>query len=223
MTDNDPESLQARAPSRLAWLPNAVSILRILMAPLIAFLTLAGLQEGVGSNLLRVALYLFVFAALTDWLDGYLARALNAKSELGGKLDLWGDKALVGLVLIGLWLGWLFTGPYQRFAEAVQAEPLVLVSGFVLLLATSGRDFLVTVLRENAARVGRTIKPTFLAKSKTAILMTGLGVTLGGMSFVWYPVMAIGFGLVVIGAVISVITAIDYFEMSKSKQKGDRS
>jgi cardiolipin synthase (CMP-forming) len=206
-------------PSKLAWLPNAVSILRILMAPVVAALVFAGLSEGVGTELLFWALGLFIFAAVTDWLDGFLARALNAQSALGGKLDLWGDKALVAFVFFALWIGWFLTSGEPSFAAAVRAEPLVMVAGFVLFLAIVGRDILVTQLRAKAEARGRVIAPTFLAKSKTAVLMTGLAVTIGGLALVLYPVVFIGYGLVVIGAIISVITAMDYFELSKKRRR----
>ena len=208
--------------SRLAWLPNAISIIRILMAPLIGAFVLAGLFEGVGSALIELALYLFIAAALTDWLDGFLARVLKAQSDLGGKLDLWGDKALVAFVFVALWFGWFLASDAGGFWAAVQQEPLVMVSGIVLCVASVGRDLMVTRLRAQAEARGRIIKPTFLAKSKTAVLMTGLGVTIGGLAYVWYPVVFAGYGLIAIGAVISVITAIDYYDAAKKKRRRKR-
>lgn len=205
--------------SRLAWLPNAISIFRILLAPIIAAMVLAGLYDGVGSDLLEWALYLFIAAALTDWLDGFAARALNAQSELGGKLDLWGDKALVAFVFVALWFGWLLASEAGGLVAAIRQEPLVMLSGLVLFGAIVGRDVLVTRLRAKAEARGRTIKPTFLAKSKTAVLMTGLAVTIGGLAFVWFPVVYAGYGLISVGAVISVITAMDYYEASKKKTR----
>jgi phosphatidylglycerophosphate synthase len=90
----------------LKWIPNALSLARIAVAPLVAWLIYDGMVAG-DMIPLRWAFGLFVLSALTDWFDGYLARVLDAKSALGGKLDLWGDKLLVGLTLVAMWLGWL--------------------------------------------------------------------------------------------------------------------
>jgi len=79
-------------------LPNLISLLRLAMAPLM--LVLAWLQQP----------WWFITAlavsGFSDVLDGYLARRLNAISELGSRLDSWGDFAVYSTMAVGAWLLW---------------------------------------------------------------------------------------------------------------------
>jgi phosphatidylglycerophosphate synthase len=81
-------------------LPNILSLLRLfLLAPIAALCAwLTGSREDF--------LILFCAALLTDWLDGFLARRFNAKSELGRKLDSWGDYATAAAGMTGVTLLW---------------------------------------------------------------------------------------------------------------------
>ena len=88
----------------MAWLPNALTILRLALAPVI-FLCIVRLQYD-------VALVLLVVAGGSDWLDGVLARRFAWHSRLGSLLDPVADKLLflalfVGLVLVELMPVWL--------------------------------------------------------------------------------------------------------------------
>ncbi|MEL7480921.1 MAG: CDP-alcohol phosphatidyltransferase family protein, partial [Pseudomonadota bacterium] len=88
----------------LNWLPNAVTFIRILAAPVVgAMIWLAASRTDAleVAVLYGFAFLIFSFACLTDWIDGYLARALKAESEFGAKLDLWADKVLVAAALFG--------------------------------------------------------------------------------------------------------------------------
>ena len=78
-------------------LPNLLTIGRIVAIPVICWLLAAG-----GTELRWIALALYVFAAVTDWLDGYLARRMNLISPLGRMLDPIADKLLVLALLIVL-------------------------------------------------------------------------------------------------------------------------
>lgn len=89
----------------LNW-PNAVSILRILMAPVM--LTLALL--GYGEWFLAAAL----FSGFTDVVDGFLARRLNQITTFGSHLDSWGDFTVYSCMAAGAWLLW----PHIVIAEA---------------------------------------------------------------------------------------------------------
>lgn len=75
-------------------LPNSITLLRILLVPVFAWLHLTGRPAG--------ALAVFAFAAISDGVDGFLARALNQRTEIGAILDPVADKflALTALVLL---------------------------------------------------------------------------------------------------------------------------
>jgi cardiolipin synthase len=111
-----------KPPSRSPWrhLPNALTILRLLMAAPIALLVLAGDSA--------LALALFIAAGATDAIDGWLAKHFGWQSQLGGWLDPLADKALVLAVCLALALrGDL---PYWLFG-VIAIRDLVIVSGAV--------------------------------------------------------------------------------------------
>jgi cardiolipin synthase (CMP-forming) len=194
------------------WLPNALSLGRIIVAPLVAWLIYDGMAHG-KVLLLQWAFGLFVVSALTDWFDGYLARVLDAKSELGGKLDLWGDKLLVGLTLLALWLGWLNLGnEYPNPIDGIRADPWRAFIGAALLIALPVRDAYITQLRAKLELRGVSVPPTFLAKSKTAVVMMGMGVILAGLAHSMLGVALAGLFVLGIGAAMSVWTAIGYMQ-----------
>ncbi len=85
-------------PDKLLNLPNFFSLLRLLMAP--AMLLLAWWQQP------WWFLAALAFSGFTDVLDGYLARRLNQITELGARLDSWGDFAVYSTMAIGAWLLW---------------------------------------------------------------------------------------------------------------------
>jgi cardiolipin synthase (CMP-forming) len=198
------------------WIPNALSMARILVAPLVAWLIYTGMVAGDVQSL-QWAFGLFVVSALTDWFDGYLARVLDAKSELGGKLDLWGDKLLVGLTLVALWLGWLNLGnEYPNPIDGMLAEPLRAIIGVALIVALPVRDAYITQLRARLEMRGIFVPPTFLAKSKTAVVMAGMGVILAGLAHSMLLVATGGLIILIIGGVMSVWTALGYMKADKA-------
>jgi cardiolipin synthase (CMP-forming) len=194
------------------WIPNALSLARIFVAPLVAWLIYSGMAKG-DEGPLRWAFGLFVISALTDWFDGYLARVLNAKSELGGKLDLWGDKLLVGLTLLAMWLGWLNLGnEYPNPIDGMMADPARALIGVALLVALPVRDAYITRLRAQLETQGIFVPPTFLAKSKTAVVMAGMGVILAGLAHSMLGIILAGLIILGIGAAMSVWTAWGYVQ-----------
>ncbi len=101
----------------LNW-PNAVSMLRIFMAPVMLTLSLL----GYGGWFLAAAL----FSGFTDVVDGFLARRLNQITEFGSHLDSWGDFTVYSCMAIGAWLLW----PEVVIAEGVWFAAIV--ASFVL-------------------------------------------------------------------------------------------
>src|SRR5512140_11636 len=131
-------------------LPNSLTILRIFFVPL---LVAALVQENVGFRLWGVqvtnewlALAIFLAAAGTDLLDGYLARRWRQVTTIGTLLDPIADKLLVSAGLISL----------------VQVRVL---PGWMAILII-GREFAVSGLRAIAAAEGYTIKANDLGKTK---------------------------------------------------------
>jgi CDP-diacylglycerol--glycerol-3-phosphate 3-phosphatidyltransferase len=143
-------------------IPTLLTVFRIAMAPVIAGLVLWAANETYADPLLAGFIYalclvVFVVAALTDWLDGYLARKLDAVTPLGAALDHSADKVLITCVLVAL---------------AYAALPWTLVAASVLIL---GRDVAVAGLREGIAAQGKTLPVSSLGKWKAAAEMAGVG------------------------------------------------
>jgi CDP-diacylglycerol--glycerol-3-phosphate 3-phosphatidyltransferase len=147
-------------------LPNLITGLRLALA-LFTFFGLAGatllsdrLTPASQFALERWAFFAFVVAALTDFVDGWLARRLNAASLWGAILDPIADKVLVCGVILGL----LTLG---------QNAPVAIPAALILF-----REFTVSALREVAAAKGVRLPVTLLAKWKTTLQLTALGAEL---------------------------------------------
>ncbi len=143
-------------------LPTLLTLFRIAMGPVIAGLILWAASvlysdRPLAGFMYALALILFVLAALTDWLDGWLARKLDAVTPLGAALDHSADKVLVACVLTAL---------------AYAALPLHLAAAAVLIL---GRDVAVAGLREGISASGRSLPVSPLGKWKAAAEMAGIG------------------------------------------------
>lgn len=175
-------------------LPNALTLLRIFFVPL---LVAALVQRNLtihwnGAVWLTndlFALTIFVIAAATDLLDGYLARKWGQITTIGTLLDPIADKLLISSALIAL----------------VQAHR---VPAWIVILIVA-REFAVSGLRSIAAAEGYTIKASDLGKTK--MISQVLGVALVLMSARW-PWLEPAATVCIWGAMIfSLISAIDYF------------
>lgn len=137
-------------------LPNAITVGRIAATPLIATLPLA---DSWGLRLL--AFVLFTIAAVTDFVDGRLARSRKQETDLGRLLDPLADKLLLVATLIPMYL----LGPRLPFVTPLGAVGLPLWVVVVVL----GREVFMTVFRQAAARRGVVIAAIGPAKWKTAL------------------------------------------------------
>ncbi len=195
------------------WLPNLLTGLRIAAAPVITILIYLFLSSSDTANkafFALIAASLFLIASVTDWLDGYLARLFGAASEFGAKLDLWADKIIVFAVLIGV----------------LPFYPLLASIG---LISLSLRDIFVMQLRAKHADIN--LKATFLAKSKTAIIMAGITICLFAYAFRMHglefqiprlvvemaTLQRIGLSVFVFGCVLSLGTGYQYIQAVQAK------
>ena len=144
-------------------MPNALTVARLVAAPIVGALLLVGghslyaAGRDVAVALLSTALVIFLLAALTDWLDGAMARKLDATSVMGAALDHAADKALVTASL---------------FALAATALPFDLVIAGALIVT---RDVTVAGLREGLSLAGRALPVSSLGKVKTVAELIGVG------------------------------------------------
>ena len=164
-----------------------ITLLRILLIiPIIYFIS---------SSKVYFALFLFILAGLTDYLDGYLARKTGKTSSLGALLDLLADKLLVCIVLI--WCVFLSK-------EIWLIIPTIIIISRELIIS-SIRQFLVEKTGENI------IKVTYVAKTKTTIQMIAISfLILSPEMDLWFYKTSII--LIWLAALISVYTLYNYFK-----------
>lgn len=134
-------------------IPNSLSLFRIWLIPCyVALFYLPGAWSQVG------AAAVFGLAAVTDWLDGFLARRWSQSSKLGAFLDPVADKLLVAVVLVLL---------LQRDPEVWLALPIAVVIG---------REITISALREWMAELGarQQVAVSFAGKVKTTCQMVAI-------------------------------------------------
>ncbi len=179
----------------LHWLPNALTIGRIIFIPVLVW---AILNKDIYSIALPLAITIFIGSMLTDFLDGYFARKWQVTSDFGRMLDPIADKLLVAAGLIALCLvqdgHWLFVIP-----------SLVII----------GRDISVSGIREHAANAQIILAPTKLAKWKTACEMLSILVILLAYSLTSSGLRAAiahgGIAILWLAAILSAYTGFHYF------------
>lgn len=157
--------LMARNP--LTLVPNIITIARIAAIIPIVWLVMDG-----DITLRIIALVLFVIAAASDWVDGYLARAWDQYSDLGRMLDPIADKLLVGILITALAWDGSFSG-----------------WDMIPVVAILFREFFISGLREFLGNTSVVLPVSKLAKWKTTIQLVALAVVL-------FERIVPGFGLI---------------------------
>lgn len=174
-------------------LPNALTVGRIVAAPLVALLPLLDRWE-----LRLLGFVLFVAVAVTDYYDGKLARSRNLVTNLGKLLDPLADKLLLLATFIPMYIlqrpggassEWIWR-TLDRPAPAVATGgpfPFILPGGTIVpfplwvIAVVLGRELFMTVFRQLAARRGTIIAAIGPAKWKTGFQWTWVG-----SAFFWF-------------------------------------
>jgi CDP-diacylglycerol--glycerol-3-phosphate 3-phosphatidyltransferase/cardiolipin synthase len=174
-------------------IPNLLTWLRIVLIPLIVgvFYVPETLLSWESRNI--AATGIFIFAAITDWLDGYLARVLNQMSPFGAFLDPVADKLMVAGALIVL----------------LQLERVESVVALIII----GREIAISALREWMAQIGqaRSVAVAFVGKCKTAGQMISIPLLLYHDDlFGLFNCQWLGTILINVAAVLTVISMLYY-------------
>ena len=137
-------------------LPNKLSLLRIFLIPFVMFFYLADfIPYGIGKI---VAIVIFIAAALTDMLDGKIARKHNLVTNLGKFLDPIADKILTATVFFLILADGTLPAPY----------------GVIIVTIIIAREFMVSALRQLAANKGIVLAADKWGKAKTFVQMIAL-------------------------------------------------
>lgn len=193
-------------------LPNNLTIARIVMIPLFVAIAywppalgigVAPISDNVIANigmndfsdsLLRHFLLTFVFvlAAVTDWLDGYLARKMNIVSAFGRFLDPVADKLMVAAALIIL----------------VQWHPNIIMA--IAAIVIISREIAVSALREWMAELGNrtSVAVSYVGKLKTTFQMVAITVLLLN----WQSLEMVGYLLMVAAVILTLWSMMIYLK-----------
>ncbi|HSX19607.1 MAG TPA: CDP-diacylglycerol--glycerol-3-phosphate 3-phosphatidyltransferase [Gammaproteobacteria bacterium] len=172
-------------------LPNLLTILRIILIPV--FMATYYVPT---SWALVLTTSIFIFACLTDWLDGYLARRLRLESRFGAFLDPVADKLIVVVALVML---------VQSFGTALLTIPAIIIVS---------REIVISALRELMAQYGRskTVAVAFVGKLKTFLQMTAIAILLSQpheVDFANYITLA-GFVLLYVSTILTLWSMLKY-------------
>lgn len=152
--------------------PNAISLGRIAVCPLIIYLILAP-----GTTSRYAAFFLFLVAALSDFWDGYLARKYGWITDMGKLLDPAADKLLLASTFVPIYI-------VTRRPDEFSALPWWGNLPLWVMVVVFGRELVVTVFRCYAARRGTVIPAGRSGKYKALVQ----NVFVGGL-LLWYPVL----------------------------------
>ncbi len=188
-------------------LPNILTLSRIVAVPvLVALLWWPGWEAGY-----LAAFAMYSLMGITDYFDGYLARAQGAVSRLGIFLDPIADKIMVAAVLLVLAAQGVLTGPY--------VGDLHVIAGLVILL----REIAVSGLREFLGGLQVSVPVSKLAKWKTTFQIICLGALILGKGTPWWTVTlggmtmnlphTVGLTTLWAAAVLTVVTGWDYLRV----------
>ena len=190
---NDKESRPVATPTLLRP-ANLVTVSRIVVAACLVAVWYLPISGAKG-----IAAVLFVIAAVTDFLDGAIARARGEESKLGAFLDLLADKVLTVLGIICIF--------------SAYNETWLAISVSVILL----RELIVTSAREWAAvhQQSGVLAASWLGKVKTTAMLTGISLLMFSAESLlpqWFSssLYAIGAVVLVFSAVLSVISCVSY-------------
>ncbi len=179
-------------------LPNLLTLSRIVAVPLLAwFLWWPGWAGGYAAGFV-----LYCLMGVTDYFDGYLARAKGAVSKLGVFLDPIADKIMVAAVIL------LLVG--TRDANPAMIQGIHQVAALIILL----REIAVSGLREFLAQVQVSVPVSRLAKWKTTLQLVALGALILGGAVPFAPwVSQVGLIALWAAAGLTVLTGWDYLRV----------
>ena len=185
--------------------PLALTWLRILAIPV--FVAVLYVPEDWIPEKTRnvISMWIFIAAAVTDWLDGYLARRWNQTTSFGAFLDPVADKLMVAAALIVL----TYQGLVDPFAS------LIII----------GREITISALREWMAGLGRSksVAVNILGKVKTVSQLIAIPFLLfNGVLFGWFHTVNVGRWLIWVAAFITLWSMVVYLKAAWQAERSEK-
>lgn len=179
-------------------LPNLLTLSRILAVPILVFLLWRPTPVDYA-----ITFVLYCVVGITDYLDGYLARAWGSISRLGQFLDPIADKIMIAAVLVML-------------ISSRKANPIPEIAGLHLIpaLIILLREIMVSGLREFLAGLQVSVPVSALAKWKTTLQLVALGALILGGAVPHMPwVHLVGIVALWAAAALTLVTGYDYLRI----------
>jgi len=173
-------------------LANMLTIFRIASIPIVV---ICFYSESI-PHARPIAAILFGVAAVTDFIDGWVARNYGQMSRFGEFLDPVADKLMVSIVLV------MLVQADSRWFEDVIAMIII------------GREITISALREWMATIGEraNVKVSYLGKIKTALQMFGIAFMVYQESILGVPIYTVGFVLLVLAAIMTIWSMVIYLQ-----------
>ena len=178
-------------------IPNVLTLARIVLIPVFLLIAYWPPAIGVGGHEGSMTRHLiltglFILAAITDWLDGYLARALNQSSAFGRFLDPVADKLMVAAALVVL----------------VQWQPTISMAFAAIVIIS--REITISALREWMAELGArtSVAVSYVGKLKTTFQMIAISVFLLN----WKPIEPLAYVLLYTAVVLTLWSMVIYLK-----------
>ncbi len=171
-------------------LPNTITVLRIGVVPVLLLLPVFPSRSG--SQLIGVA---FVVAALTDWLDGWLARRGKQVTRIGKLLDPLADKLLVSTALVML---------------LAMGDRIPVWAAWMVVVIV-GRELAVTSLRSIASASGQVMAASWLGKTKTLLQNTAIAALIFHYPTLGLPAHDLGMSLLGLATALTLWSGYVYF------------
>ncbi len=183
-------------------IPNMLTLFRIVLVPILVITFYLPFK---GANLVAAGMY--AVGAITDWLDGWIARRFGQMSAFGAFLDPVADKLTVTVTLFLL----------------VQADPSPMMA--IVCAIIVGREITISALREWMAAIGERskVRVATMGKIKTILQMVAIVILLWRQPFIGLPLYEVGQVMLGIAAVMTIWSAVIYLRAAWPAMKGDRS
>ena len=183
-------------------LPNLLTWMRIILIPLFVGIFYFEKSWVSAPNQNLVATIIFTAAAITDWLDGWLARKLNQTSAFGAFLDPVADKLMVAAALITL----------------VQLGRVDAIIALIII----GREITISALREWMAQIGasKSVAVSFLGKIKTVSQMIAIPLLLYHDAIGVFDPQRVGTWLIYLAALLTFVSMAYYLKAALPQARG---
>lgn len=186
-------------------LPNKLTILRVIMIPMVmVFYMVDAIPYGK-----IIALTLFVVAALTDFLDGYIARKYNLVTDFGKFLDPIADKLLVASVLFMIAIDGTIPNPWGVIVVTVIMSRELIIDAFRLIACTKG-----IVLAADIIGKAKTMVQCWTMPLCILLAFFEQCTKVGGAGLLTFQIIC--YVLIGLSTVLTVISGVNY--IAKNKQ-----